>query len=381
MSGTGHKQLAELHKKYGEVVRVSPIQVSFNDPRIWKELYGHRKAGEVENPKDHAFYKLASPSVIEAETSEDHGRQRRIMSHAFSAQSLLEQQPLISGYVDLLIQRLREQARGEGTVVNIVKWYDFTTFDLVADLSFGEPFGCLEQSDYHPWVSLIFAGVKQAVFLIQVRRFIPSIDLLLQKFGKALLAKLEQHHELTNAKVAKRMSTQTDRPDFMQAILVKNADGKEVSNHDRQSRPSYDTRPISNRLRRKKMPLAEIRQNASLLIIAGSETTATALAGATYLLCTNHEAMRKLATEVRSAFASENEINLLSVQKLRYLSAVLDEALRMFSPIPGPAPRKVHAGGDVFCGHFLPEGVSRPCFVPFSFQDEPRRPRLSLNKS
>lgn len=249
MSGTGHKQLAQLHKKYGEVVRVSPIQVSFNNPKIWKELYGHRKAGEVENPKDQAFYKLASPSVIEAETSEDHGRQRRIMSHAFSAQSLLEQQPLISGYVDLLIKRLREQTREEGTVVNIVKWYDFTTFDLVADLSFGEPFGCLEQSDYHPWVSLIFAGVKQAVFLIQVRRFIPSIDLLLQKFGKALLAKLEQHHELTNAKVGKRMATKTDRPDFMQAILVKNTDGKEVSNLNRQSCPTSDARSLSNSLR------------------------------------------------------------------------------------------------------------------------------------
>lgn len=111
------------------------------------------------------------------------------------------------------------------------------------------------------------------------------------------------------------------------------------------------------------MPLAEIRQNSSLLIIAGSETTATALAGATYLLCTNPEAMAKLATEVRSTFASENEINLLSVQKLRYMAAVLDEALRMFSPIPGPAPRKVHAGGDVFCGHFLPEGVSRPLYI------------------
>lgn len=229
MSGTGHKQLAELHKRYGEVVRVSPIQVSFNNPKVWKEVYGHRKTGEVENQKDQTFYKLASPSVIEAETSEDHGRQRRIMSHAFSAQSLLEQQPLISRYVDLLIKRLREQTREECTVVNIVKWYDFTTFDLVADLSFGEPFGCLEQSNYHPWVSLIFAGVKQAMFLIQVRRFIPSIDVLLQKFGKALMAKLEQHHELTNAKVAKRMATETERPDFMQAMLVKNTDGKEAS--------------------------------------------------------------------------------------------------------------------------------------------------------
>lgn len=229
MSGTGHKQLAELHRRYGEVVRVSPIQVSFNNPQAWKDIYGHRKTGQLENQKDPTFYKLAAPSVIVAENSEDHGRQRRIMSHAFSAQALMEQQPIVHKYVDLLIKRLKELTADDGAVVNMVKWYDFTTFDLVGDLSFGEPFGCLEESKYDPWVSMIFAGVKEAVFLIQIRRFIPSIDYLLQNYGKVLLAKLLEHHELTNAKVAKRMARKTDRPDFMQAIAAKDEDGKEVS--------------------------------------------------------------------------------------------------------------------------------------------------------
>jgi cytochrome P450 len=229
MSGTGHKKLAELHKKYGEVVRVSPKQVSFNNPQAWKDIYGHRKAGQLENQKDPTFYKLAAPSVIVAEDSDDHGRQRRIMSHAFSAQALMEQQPIVHKYVDLLIKRLKELTTEGGAKVNMVKWYDFTTFDLVGDLSFGEPFGCLEESKYDPWVSMIFAGVKEAVFLIQIRRFIPSIDYLLQNYGKVLLAKLLEHHELTNAKVAKRMARKTDRPDFMQAIAAKDEDGNEVS--------------------------------------------------------------------------------------------------------------------------------------------------------
>ncbi|RKU41203.1 hypothetical protein DL546_003123 [Coniochaeta pulveracea] len=333
MSGTGHKQLSNLHAKYGDIVRVSPLQVSFNQPEAWKDIYGHRKAGQLENQKDPIFYKLASPSVIVAEDSEDHGRQRKVMAHAFSAQALLEQQPIMKKYVDLLIKRLKELTGTDGTVVNMVKWYDFTTFDLVGDLSFGEPFGCLEESKYDPWVSMIFAGVKEAVFLIQIRRWIPNIDFYLHKYATVLLAKLLQHHELTNAKVAKRMARKTDRPDFMQALTATDEDGNRI------------------------LPLIEIQQNASLFVIAGSETTATALGGATYLLCSNPAALAKLTEEVRSAFSSEEDINLLSVQKLKYMHAVLEEALRMFPPIPGPAPRMIHSGGEMVCGQFIPEGT------------------------
>lgn len=67
--------------------------------------------------------------------------------------------------------------------------------------------------------------------------------------------------------------------------------------------------------------------------------------------------MARLTDEVRSTFAKEEEINLLSVQKLKYMHAVLEESLRMFPPIPGPAPRMIHAGGEMVCGRFMPEGT------------------------
>lgn len=107
------------------------------------------------------------------------------------------------------------------------------------------------------------------------------------------------------------------------------------------------------------MTLDQIRANASTLIIAGSETTATALSGTTYLLCQNPDALAKLVEEVRSSFSSEDEITLLSVQKLKYMLAVLDESLRLFPPVPGTSPRVAHKGGDVICDVFLPENVSQ----------------------
>lgn len=331
ISGEGHKRMKKLHETYGDVVRVGPNQVAFTDPAAWKETMGHRRTGQMENGRDPVFYALARNGLIGPIGSEEHGRQRRILSHGFSAQSLMEQQPLIQQYVDLLMQRLRENCQDGTRALDMTKWYNWTTFDVIGDLAFGEPFGCLSESNYHPWVSMIVHGVKQGAQLVALRRSFPNVARLIQTyFLRVITPKREQHLELTHTKVAKRIAMQEDRPDFMHAMLGKHAGGKE------------------------KLTLEQIRANASLLIIAGSETTATALSGATHLLCNNPDTLAKLTEEVRSAFSSEDEITLLSVQKLKYMLAVLDESLRMFPPVPTASPRVIHEGGDVICGTFLP---------------------------
>lgn len=55
-----------------------------------------------------------------------------------------------------------------------------------------------------------------------------------------------------------------------------------------------------------------------MLLIAGSETTATLLSGVTYLLLTNPECMKKVTQEVRTAFDSDEDITFSSVQNLPY---------------------------------------------------------------
>lgn len=102
------------------------------------------------------------------------------------------------------------------------------------------------------------------------------------------------------------------------------------------------------------------------MIIAGSETTATLLSAATYYLLTYPDAMVKLTEEVRSAFKSEDEIDMISVQKLTYLLAVLDESLRLYPPVPAGGPRKIAPDGDVILGQYVPGGVSFPGSVTVS---------------
>jgi cytochrome P450 len=100
----------------------------------------------------------------------------------------------------------------------------------------------------------------------------------------------------------------------------------------------------------------EFIANTSLLIIAGSETTATLLSGITYYLVQNPRVLEKLVYDVRSTFSSDQEINFVNVSRLKYMLACLDEAFRMYPPVPGNLPRKTNVPETLF-DKFVPANV------------------------
>ena len=131
----------------GPVVRVSPNELSFNTVNAWEDVYGHR-IGHTNMHKDpiHVGAVDPLPGATNLTMSDDatHARQRRALAHAFSQKALTEQEPIIMGYVNKLIENLNRFAANKEKA-NMVNWFNFTTFDVIGDLSFGEPFGCLEE--------------------------------------------------------------------------------------------------------------------------------------------------------------------------------------------------------------------------------------------
>jgi cytochrome P450 len=332
-----------LHEKYGDVVRVAPNRLSFTHPDAWNDIRGHRKSGREEHGKDPHFYSLSRNNIVGSSRA-DHTRLRRILSHGFSAKSMQGQQPLITRYVDLLMQRLRErttQEDGDGTrqaaVVDLAAWFNFTTFDVIGDLAFGEPFGCLEESRYHPWVDAIFRGVQQFGVLIAAHSYSPALVPIVRKLLLGASSGIDKQMALARERIGRRLQLQTSRPDFIDAMATAKSDDGRMLTRD------------------------EMVSNARVLVLAGSETTATVLAGAAYFLSKHPQVQKKLAEEVRSSFGSEAEIDLFSVNKLQYMLAVLDETMRVFPPVPSQLPRVCHEGGDVICGVRVPGGVSILC--------------------
>ncbi|GKT65448.1 cytochrome P450 [Colletotrichum tofieldiae] len=334
LTGTLPFDMLELHKRYGPVVRIAPDELAFHDSRAWKDIMGHKSQGGAEMEKSMKFYRSVpnAPSDIVSSGREEHANLRRSLAHGFSERSMRDQQPMIKSYVDLLVQRLHQHGANGSKPLDLAAWYNYTTFDVIGDLAFGESFGCLDGSDYHPWVKAIFQMARLGTVLQTGTHYPLVLKLMMAMIPEKAKRERAHHEEFTEAKLKRRMELGQDRPDLIEGLLKKKDDWN--------------------------MSFAKLKANSSILIIGGSETTATLLSGATYYLLMNPDALAKLTDEIRSAFKDESEIDFQSVSNLPYLLACLDEALRLYPPVPIGLPRIVPQGGANIADHYVPEGTT-----------------------
>lgn len=105
------------------MVRIAPDELVFADARAWRDIMGHRAAGQDEMEKSHRVYRAIKdqPVTLISAKREEHSLVRRQLAHGFSERSMREQQPIITGYIDLLIKRLYENCDGGKAKLDMVK--------------------------------------------------------------------------------------------------------------------------------------------------------------------------------------------------------------------------------------------------------------------
>ena len=328
--------IKDLHDQFGsDVVRISPRELSFIGASAWKEIHGNRP-GHLSFEKDPAIYRKPPNNIASLLTANraDHARMRRVLGHAFSDRASREQEPVVESYVDILIKRLHQQVEGKGGgKVDISDWFRWTSFDIAGDLSFGESFKCLQNQQLHSWASMITGFLEADICLGACNRFYAFQRFLPYLIPEKTRLMMRDHWAATVEKVSRRIKLGARRPDFISPILKYNEEGKGLTQ-------------------------GEIQSNASLFIVAGSDSVATVLTGTTYYLLQNHEALRKLTDEVRSAFKTEKEINAQSVARLPYMLACLDETSRIYPTILTGQAVVVPPEGDVVGNDWIPGGVS-----------------------
>jgi cytochrome P450 len=93
-------------------------------------------------------------------------------------------------------------------------------------------------------------------------------------------------------------------------------------------------------------------------IIAGSDTTSTAMAATLFYLVRNSHALSTVTKEIRDKFSSvEDIVHGPALGSCTYLRACIDEAMRLSPSVGGILPREIQAGGMTVDGHVLPAGV------------------------
>ncbi|OCK85223.1 putative cytochrome P450 monooxygenase [Lepidopterella palustris CBS 459.81] len=327
--GTLPFSVHRMHEKYGRIVRVAPDELAYADADAWRDIYGHR-VDKVQIPKDPNFYlnTAAGELSIIAAPNRRHGEIRRLMSHGFSEKALRDQEPFIQHYVDLLIRRLRDLSVKDEPI-DMVNWYNFFTFDIIGDLAFGESFNCLETSQYHPWIHIAFEIIIAGT-MFRVTDYYPWVKRVLIAFiPKSLQNGVKIHIDLMKSKALNRLHMKTDRIDFM-------------------SRMADPKSGVSEK---------EFIASADTVLLGGSETTATLLSGVTYYLLKNPHTLEKLVHEIRSKFDSENQIDSASVNSLDYMLACLNEAFRLYPPVPGALPRRTITP-ETLVGKYVPPNTT-----------------------
>ena len=142
-SGNYVASIKELHDHYGTVVRVAPNQLSFSSATSWKDIYAHSSGRK--NFLKGSFYEPMpgeAYNIVSIGNASSHAAMRKDLSHGFSATALFQQEDLIQHFVDKLIHQIGKH--GTQVPIDMVKWYNLTTFDIIGELSFGEAFGGLE---------------------------------------------------------------------------------------------------------------------------------------------------------------------------------------------------------------------------------------------
>lgn len=198
----------------------------------------------------------------------------------------------------------------------------------------------LDNSEYVPWVKTIFGGIKYGT-AIRALKLLSSFnrwfleEVLFQM--PSLRKKQLEHWKYTTDRVDRRLAKEPDRPDLFTRILEKSAAGAEKGEG---------------------LSLQEYYSISSLFMIAGTETTATALSGTTFHLLKNRKYLDMLQKELRGAFAGMDDMTLEALAHLPMLEAVIKEGIRMYPPVPIGLPRVSPPGGMTVGDHFVPEGTA-----------------------
>lgn len=192
------------------------------------------------------------------------------------------------------------------------------------------------------------AGVFQAIdtrglygCLIGVFSSLHSIlySLLPSSWGQGYITKFTLDRMEEKQKVLKdpRKNDRTGTPDFLTKFMqVHEADPQKMTRGD----------------------LATICQEN---IGAGSDTTAISLSSVFYHLLKHPSTYNRLRDEIDEAAKTgklSDPITFKEAQGLRYLQAVIKEALRMHPATGLPLVRVVPAGGAVIAGHHFPAGAT-----------------------
>ncbi|KAJ5356144.1 Cytochrome P450 [Penicillium concentricum] len=327
-----YEETEKLHEQYGDYVRLGPTELSITDPRAVKAIYSS-SAKVTKGP----WYTVLEPrvSLQMVRNKQVHAQRRKAWDQGFSTRALRDYEPRVSYYTEQLIQVIEREV---GNQINMAQWFNYYSFDVMGDLSFGKSFNMLIDGKDAYILKQLHGDLKMIglfahlTWLFPFFKKIPLINADYLKFWKWV-----------DARVDERIQSNPDAPDVFSWILK-----------------AYEQGPKTNQDK------IDLSGDAYLIIVAGSDTTAATLTNILFHLAMDRTLYKTLQKEL-DALPSLSYDNLRGV---KLLDGVINETLRLHPPVPSGMQRTTPPEGITIGEKYIP-GEVRVC-IPLHtvFRDE-----------
>ncbi|KAH8671548.1 pisatin demethylase [Xylariales sp. PMI_506] len=325
LRGDPHKILSNLSKEYGPVVRIGPNAVLTTDYKHCQKMEAHKSlyrkgpwygTFRFQKGKEHSFAMLDEAKHSALRTKEEAiDRQLARLFH--------------------LIDRKYLSTNNDFKEFDLSVLTQFLALDIVGDMTFGKPFGFLDDGkDMYEWIKWnegffpIASTCATFPFLAKIFQTWPFSELLPRSTDKTGLGCFIKVAEDT---LNERFKPGTKPRRDMIATFLKNGATKE-----------------------------EATSEALVQVVAGTDSVAVAIRMAILYILSSPRVYCRLLAELDTAAKSgqlSSPIKDAEAKRLPYLQATIRESMRVFPSQTPLLNKTVPAGGDVVSGIRLPAGT------------------------
>ncbi|KAF9632896.1 putative cytochrome p450 protein [Lasiodiplodia theobromae] len=314
-----HFEVEKLHKKYGDVVRTGPRELSINRISPLSQIITCGKGN---------FYGMAE-TRIECQglpfkmDPEDHRRGRRAWEISMTPQQVARYNPAMQDTISLFLNRLGEP-QYLGKPVNVTDWISWLGYDIMGVVGFGKDFDCLRKATDH-------AAIKQMHdfgFALGLLKHVPWLGNVLQRMpgGQAAMEPYARYcRDLVREKM-KAVHNSEEKPEAPTDVLAWLIQAYE-------EKKPWGAQTIE-----------ALDDDTRSLVMAGADTATATMTNFLYYLSLYPEIQQELYDAIvehvpASALADPATLTPEMLDRVPLLEAIINETLRLQPPIPSGNPR------------------------------------------
>ncbi|KAL2148282.1 hypothetical protein VTH82DRAFT_2430 [Thermothelomyces myriococcoides] len=345
-SGRMGEELAKAEAKYGgpppTTIRVGPSQLLTSDPDAIRRSSAARSRYSRSTWYNSATLDPYEPSMLNTLDTAAHDRLKAMTAPGYTGKENASLERDLDSVVGELADKIRTKyavakASDAKPLLDLATMVQYFTLDSISKLAYGEEFGFLQtESDVHGYLETVeyIAPTTVTISALPLVRAIATSKFILNLFGPTPKDKkgVGVLMGLAKAIVDKRFACED--PGAVRDMLG-----------------SFIRHGLTRR---------QCETESLIQIVAGSDTTATAIRTGLLHLMTNPRAYHALQAEIDQGIRDgriSSPITNAEANQLPYLQAVIYETLRIHPPVTALFFKVVPPEGDMIDGKRVPGGT------------------------